>query len=53
VADNGVVCYVLAHQPKTFAWKSRGARPHPWKQVLPLVFEAACEALNGIISIGV
>jgi mRNA interferase MazF len=49
----GEVCYVLAHQPKSFAWKSRGARLHPWKQVPPPVFEAACEELNGIISIGV
>ena len=48
----GEVCYVLAHQPKSFAWKSPGARPHAWKQVPPTVFEAACEALNGIVSIG-
>ena len=48
----GEVCYVLAHQPKSFAWRNRGARPHPWKQVPPAVFEAACEELNGIISIG-
>ena len=47
----GEVCYVLAHQPKSFAWHDRGVRPHPWKQVPPTVFEAACEALNGIISI--
>ena len=50
--SKGEVCYVLAHQPKSFAWKSRGARPHAWKQVPPTVFEAACEALNGIVSIG-
>jgi len=22
--------YVLAHQPKSFDWRIRGARPHPW-----------------------
>jgi len=42
----------LAHQPKSFAWRERGGRPHPWKQVPPAIFEAACEELNGIISIG-
>jgi mRNA interferase MazF len=47
----GEVCYVLAHQPKSFAWRERGGRPHPWKQVSPLVFEAACQELNGIISL--
>ena len=48
----GEVGYVLAHQPKSFDWRKRSARPHPWKQVLPTVFESACEELNGIISIG-
>lgn len=48
----GEVCYVLAHQPKSFAWRERGGRPHPWKQVPPAILEAACEELNGIISIG-
>lgn len=47
----GEVCYVLAHQPKSFAWRDRGARPHPWKQVPKDIFEAACSELNGIISI--
>ena len=47
----GEICYVLAHQPKSFDWRKRGAWPHPWKQVTPTVFEAACEGLNGIISI--
>jgi mRNA interferase MazF len=48
----GEVGYVLAHQPKSFDWRLRGARPHPWKQVSPSVFAAACEELNGIIAIG-
>ena len=50
-SPKGEVCYVLAHQPKSFAWRNRGARPHAWKQVPPTVFESACEELNGIISI--
>lgn len=49
--DVGYV-YVLAHQPKTFDWRTRGARPHPWKQLAPVIFESACEELNSIVSIG-
>lgn len=47
----GEVGYVLSHQPKSFDWRLRRARPHPWKQIAPTVFEAACEGLNSIISI--
>lgn len=50
-SPKGKVCYVLAHQPKSFSWRNHGARPHAWKQVPPAVFESACEELNGIISI--
>lgn len=51
VNPKGKVGYVLAHQPQSFDWRQRGARPHPLKQVPPTVFESACEELNGIISI--
>lgn len=47
----GEVGYVLTHQPKSFDWRKRGARPHPFKQVPVSLFESACESLNGIISI--
>jgi mRNA interferase MazF len=47
----GEICYVLTHQPKSFDWRNRGARPHPWKQVPATVFEAARESLNDIIAI--
>ncbi len=50
-SPKGELCYVLAHQPKSFAWRDRGSRPHPWKQVPATVLEAACQELNGIISI--
>lgn len=46
------VGYVLTHQPKSFDWRQRRARPHPWKQLSPAVFQDACEGLNSIISIG-
>ena len=47
----GDVGYVLTHQPKSFDWRRRSARPHSWRQVSPDVFEAACEGLNSIVAI--
>ena len=47
----GEVGYVLTHQPKSFDWRQRAARPHPWKQVSAPLFETACESLNGILAI--
>ncbi len=44
--------YVLTHQPKSFDWHQRHARPHHWKQVSIALMEEACEGLNSIISIG-
>ncbi len=52
VGPKAKVSYVLAHQPKSFDWRVRAARAHPWKQVTADVFEAACETLNQIIRIG-
>ena len=49
----GASSYILGHQPKSFDWRARRARPHPWKHVSPTVFESACETLNQIIAIGV
>ncbi|MCG1041479.1 type II toxin-antitoxin system PemK/MazF family toxin [Mycetohabitans sp. B8] len=47
-----VTSYVLGHQPKSFDWRARGAKAHPWKRVPDDVFAAACEQLNQIIAIG-
>jgi mRNA interferase MazF len=47
-----VTSYVLGHQPKSFDWRARGAKGHPWKRVPDDVFAAACEQLNQIIAIG-
>ena len=49
----GIESYVLAHQPKSFDWRVRGAKAHPWKQVTPSVFASSCETLNQIIVISV
>ena len=43
--------YILGHQPKSFDWRSRGAKPHAWKLVPQDVFERACATLNQIIAI--
>lgn len=51
VGPRGEVCFVLCHQPKSFDWRQRAARPHPMKQVPPEVFKASCELLNQIISL--
>lgn len=43
--------YILGHQPKSFDWRMRDAKPHPWKQAPNDVFSLACETLNQIIEI--
>jgi len=40
-----------AIQPKSFDWRERRAKAHPWKQVPEGVFEVVCDRLNRIISI--
>lgn len=44
--------YILGHQPKSFDWRMRDAKPHPWKHISEEVFTRACETLNQIIAIG-
>ncbi len=44
--------YILVHQPKSFDWQARGAKPHPLKQISEDLFALACKALNQIIDIG-
>ena len=45
----GKVSYILTHQPKSFDWRQRDAKIHPWKKVSTDVFTEACELLNQII----
>jgi mRNA interferase MazF len=51
VGVKGVVSYILTHQPKSFDWKLRQAKPHPMKQAPAEVFALACDSLNQIIAI--
>ena len=48
----GMASFILGHQPKSFDWRARGARPHPWKRVPEESYLLACETLNQIIDIG-
>jgi mRNA interferase MazF len=47
----GAQSFILGHQPKSFDWRRRGAKPHPWKRVPGDVFQAACDTLNQIIEL--
>ena len=47
----GPVSYILAHQPKSFGWRARHAKPHPLKQVSEAAFDQACSILDQIISL--
>ena len=52
VGPKGAVSYILGHQPKSFDWRARAAKPHPWKQVPEDAFSLTCETLNQIIAVG-
>lgn len=43
--------YVLCHQPKSFDWRVRGAKPHAQGKLAEAAFAQACAVLNQIIGI--
>lgn len=45
------ISYILAHQPKSFDWRQRSAKIHPWKHAPDEVFTEVCEVLNQIIKL--
>lgn len=45
----GQTSYVLCHQPKSFDWRLRGARPHPLGTLSDVLFASVCECLNQIV----
>ena len=49
---SGRTSYVLCHQPKSFDWRARQAKPHPSKRLADGPFEAACGVLNQIVGLG-
>ena len=48
----GQTSYVLCHQPKSFDWRLRGAKPHPLVALSDGLFAQVCECLNQIIRLG-
>jgi mRNA interferase MazF len=48
----GAVGFILSHQPKSFDWRARNAKPHPLRKVSEDSYSRACESLNQIIEIG-
>jgi mRNA interferase MazF len=44
--------YVLCHQPKSFDWRVRGAKPHAMKILPAAQFNEVCLVLNQVIQIG-
>jgi len=45
------ISYVLCHQPKSFDWRVREAKPHPLLSMSDALFLEVCERLNQIIQI--
>jgi len=48
----GQISYVLCHQPKSFDWRLRKAKPHSLKNLPDEFFSQVCERLNQIIQLG-
>ena len=45
----GLISYVLCHQPKSFDWRLRRAKPHLLKTLSDELFASVCECLNQIV----
>ena len=43
--------YVLCHQPKSFDWRLRGAKPHPLGKLNNDLFAQVCDRLSQIIQL--
>ena len=48
----GKTSYVLCHQPKSFDWRARRAKPQPLKRLGDEAYVQACALLNQIVGIG-
>lgn len=49
--QSGKISFVLCHQPKSFDWNLRGAKPHPLKRLTDEPFAQVCALLNQIITL--
>lgn len=45
------ISYVLCHQPKSFDWKVRKAKPHPSGSLNNDLFVRVCDRLNQIVQL--
>ncbi|QOJ23708.1 MAG: type II toxin-antitoxin system PemK/MazF family toxin [Gammaproteobacteria bacterium] len=43
--------YVLCHQPKSFNWRARNAKPHPLGSLNETLFMQVCQRLDQIIQL--
>ena len=50
-AQRSKISYVLCHQPKSFDWRARGARPHPKGRLADELFAQACAVLEQIVNL--
>lgn len=51
VRNKSDISYVLCHQPKSFDWRLRHARPHPLRRMADHGFADCCALLNQIIAV--
>ncbi len=51
LGPKNAVSYILAHQPKSFDWRARGGKPHPWKRAPESAFSAARRRLDQVIAL--
>ena len=49
--DPSRASYILADQPKSFDWRKRRARRHPWGTVTAEVLQEVCDRLNAIVQL--
>ena len=48
---NHEASYVLCHQPKSFDWRVRDAKPHPIGKLKEALFSKVCRRLNQIVQL--
>lgn len=49
--DPSRASYILADQPKSFDWRKRRARKHPWGKLKAEVLQDVCDRLNAIVQL--
>ena len=48
---NGESGYLLTHQPKSFDWRERNARPHPWGTGHTKLLAAALKRFDAVFGV--